>query len=93
MQNFYKLVFLKLIQNSQESISAGVFFIKVVGLQLLARNFVEKETPAQVNFKNSYFVEHFLAASAFYQAKSWTLIIAPLVVQLNLQRCSTRDIL
>ena len=67
---FLQTSVLKTYPNSQESICAGVFFIKVVGLQLLARNFVEKETPAQVNFKNSYFVEHFLAASAFYQAKS-----------------------
>ena len=63
----WRMVFLKILQNPQVNSCARVFFFsKVAGLRLLAYNFIEKETLAQVFsctfceiFKNNFFTKHF----------------------------------
>ena len=62
----WRMVFLKILQNPQENSCARVFiFNKVAGLRLLAYNFIEKGTLAQLFsctfceiFKNNFFTEH-----------------------------------
>ena len=68
-----KQVFLKIWQNSQESICVGVnFFIKVVGC-----NFIKKGIPTRLFTceiceisKNTFFTEHLLS-DCFFSSKSF----------------------
>ena len=63
-------MFLKILQNSQEKIIAGVFSNEIVGQRPQAYNFIKKETPGQVEIfkilKNSFFTEQLPTTASGY---------------------------
>ena len=85
------MVFLEILQNSQEDTSARVSFL--INLQAPACNFIKKETLAQVfscefceTSKNTFFTEH-LRATAFGTSEIvWIVLFYDSVGSCNFMR-------